>query len=227
MKKTSRLSATRESGALVRQNAYDRFHDQLMSGHIRPGQMLSQRELVDMLNVSLGALRELLPKLEAEGLISVQPQRGILVTSIDLRMIRNAYQLRLALEREAVIAAVANTENDEAVNEQIEIHENILERVDREWTDDILTEAQSIDSGMHVFLIGETGNELIIQAYNINAIRVRLINIDRQRLTVNNIHSAFGDHLRILRAICNRDRGAAICAMEEHVGKARARAVEL
>lgn len=226
MANASGSSAARDGGTLVRQGAYERFHAELMAGRIRPGQMVAQRELVEMLNVSLGALRELLPKLEAEGLISVQPQRGINITSIDLRMIRNAYQLRLALEREAVIAAVSNIKNEREISRQIEVHQAILDRAREDCSRDLLERAQEIDNSMHVFLINETGNDLIVQAYNINTIRVRLINIDRQRLSPQNLASAFGDHLKILENISKRQRSAAVEAMEQHIQKARARAVQ-
>jgi len=227
MANRSRSLAAGEGSAPVKRGAYERFHMQLISGRIRPGQILAQRELVEMLSVSLGALRELLPKLEAEGLITVQPQRGILVTSIDLRMIRNAYQLRMMLEREAVIAAVSNTGNEKEIEEQIAIHRSILERAKSDCSSELLVEAQDIDNRMHVFLVNETGNDLIIQSYNINSIRVRLINIDRRRLTGSNLASAFGDHLKILEAIRARNRDAAVEAMEHHIEKARARAVEM
>jgi DNA-binding GntR family transcriptional regulator len=227
MSDASRKLGAGEGFAPVKRSAYERFHMQLLSGRIRPGQMLAQRELVEMLSVSLGALRELLPKLEAEGLISVQPQRGIIVTSIDLRMIRNAYQLRMAMERESVIAAVCNVDNHAAVAHQIELHRSILERAKTDSSRTIMDEAQAVDNGMHIFLVEQTLNDLLIQAYNINSIRVRLINIDRQRLTPIILPDAFGDHLSILEAILARQRGTAVAAMERHIEKARARAVEM
>lgn len=227
MSNASRSPGPREGFAPVKRSAYERFHMHLLSGHIRPGQMLAQRELVEMLNVSLGALRELLPKLEAEGLISVQPQRGIIVTAIDLRMIRNAYQFRMAMEREAVIAAVGNVENHDEVAQQVDLHRSILERARADSSRALMDEAQAVDNGMHIYLVEQTRNDLLIQAFNINSIRVRLINIDRQRLTPVILPDAFGDHLAILDAILARNGDAAVAAMERHIEKARARAVEM
>lgn len=208
----------------VRHNAYVQFQRNLLAGRIRPGQLVSQRELVVMLEVSLGALRELLPRLEAEGLLTVMPQRGIQITSIDLKMIRNAYQMRMALEREAVIAAVHGAEDAE-LDAQIALHEHILADARRGVSDPILQRAQDVDAGMHSFLIGSTRNELLIQAYEINSIRVRLINIDRMRLTPDVLPRAFADHLDILRAILGRNEREAVAALERHIQDARNRAV--
>src|SRR5690554_4515722 len=90
-------------GRSVKQVAYDRFREALFAGHLRSGQLVSQKELVTLLGLSIGALRELLPRLQSEGLLNVLPQRGIQITLIDLPMIRDAFQMRMALEREAVL----------------------------------------------------------------------------------------------------------------------------
>lgn len=208
----------------VRSSAYERFQTSLLSGRIRPGELISQRELVGMLDVSLGALRELLPRLEAEGLLSVIPQRGIQITAVDMRMIRNAYQMRMALEREAVISAI-DMIPDAALKEQIAIHREILARAEHQVGSNDLNEAQDIDSGMHTFLVAATGNDQLIRGYQIIAIRVRLINLDRMRLTPEVLPQAFGDHLRILDAILRRNRADAVSAMEHHILQARNRAV--
>ena len=58
----------------------------------------------------LGAIRELIPRLEAEGLIVTVPQRGMQVAHVDLNLIRNAFQFRLLMEREAVAAFTRDAE---------------------------------------------------------------------------------------------------------------------
>jgi DNA-binding GntR family transcriptional regulator len=215
-----------EGANSVRRSAYEQFQRSLLSGRIRPGQLVSQRELVSMLEISLGALRELLPRLEAEGLLTVLPQRGIQITLVDLRMIRNAYQLRMALEREAVIAALAQVDHG-ALAEQIALHQHILEQARADPSDPVMQRAQDVDAGMHAFLVEQTRNDLLIQAYAINSIRVRLINLERMRLTPEVLPKAFADHLDVLRAIEAGDEARAIVAIERHIRDARSRAVAL
>lgn len=210
----------------VKDAAYDLFQDALMSGQLRPGQMVSQRALVDMLNLSIGALRELLPRLQAEGLVSVLPQRGILIPAIDLSMIRNTFQMRAALEREAVIHAVREM-SDAVLESQRKLHTDIVEAVKKAPTPELLARGQEIDTGFHNLLISATDNELLRNAYNINAIRMRLIKLDRIRLNETVLPEAFGDHLAVIDAIQKRDRIAAIDAMDKHVRNARNRALQL
>ncbi|GLQ55422.1 GntR family transcriptional regulator [Devosia nitrariae] len=210
--------------ALNRQTAYRRFQDLLLSGDIRPGQSLSQRELMAKLGISLGALRELLARWEAEGLLAVMPQRGIQITTVDLRMIRESYQLRIAYEREATIYAVEHLSDDQ-LNAQRLLHTDILERANQGITGQLLDEAQRIDSGFHDFLIAATGNETMIQAYSINSIRVRMIHLDRIKLNPVVLAPALEDHLEIIDGILARDRERAVVAIERHLYNARQRAV--
>ena len=208
----------------VKKAAYDLFQHALLQGHLRPGQLVTQRELIDLLALSIGALRELLPRLEAEGLLTVMPQRGIQITVIDLPMIRDAFQMRIALEREAVITATSELPK-EVVDQQRRLHADIIERLSTDPSTDLLDEGQGIDTDFHNLLVGCTGNDLLIQAYNVNSIRIRLIKLDRIRLSATTLPSAFGDHLAVLDAIGARNTTKAVEAMEAHIHNARARAI--
>ena len=51
----------------------------------------------------ISPLREAIQVLEAEGLLTVMPRSGIRIVQPDMELIKNAYQLRRVLEREAVL----------------------------------------------------------------------------------------------------------------------------
>ncbi len=106
----------------LREKAYESFTERLLSREIKPGQFISQRELVELTGLSLGAIRELIPRLEAEGLITTVPQRGMQVAHVDLSLIRNAYQFRLFLESQAT-ALFAQNRSDEAAAQLRASHE--------------------------------------------------------------------------------------------------------
>lgn len=211
--------------APVKQAAYDRFREALFDGRLRPGQFVSQRELVSLLGLSIGALRELLPRLQTEGLLRVMPQRGIQVTQIDLPMIRDAFQFRLALEREAVLAAVQRMP-DAVVEEQLRLHRAAIDGA-AAGAPGVYEAAQQLDDGFHRLLVSGTGNDLLIQAYAVNAIRIRLIRHDRITLTPEVLPNALGDHLAIIEAIGRRDAHAAAETLERHIHNARDRATRL
>jgi DNA-binding GntR family transcriptional regulator len=70
----------------------------IVERELRPGQRLVERELVDRLQVSRATIRESLRELEAEGLVTVIPQRGAVVASISLPEAADIYQARAAIE---------------------------------------------------------------------------------------------------------------------------------
>lgn len=219
-------SPTKHNDGRVRQVAYEQFQEALLDGRLRPGQMVSQRELVGMLHLSIGALRELLPRLQSENLITVLPQKGIMIPAIDLQMIRDAFQMRAALEREAVLHALKNI-SDEVLLEQKTLHLDVIEAVKSGATEELLRRGQEIDSRFHSLLMQSTRNELLTSAYDINNIRIRLIKLDRIRLNSLTLPAAFGDHILVIDALLARDRNAAMEAMDRHISNARERALAL
>lgn len=214
------------ASAPVKQAAYDRFRQALFNRSLRPGQFVSQKELVSLLGLSVGALRELLPRLQSEGLLRVLPQRGIQITQIDLPMIRDAFQFRMAVEREAVLVAVQRA-SDAWVAGQLRIHREAIDATTSTADATFFEAAQQIDDGFHMQLVNDTGNDLMIQAYAVNSLRIRLIRLDCISLSPRVLPSAFGDHLSILDAIGRRDAGAAVAALEQHILNARERALRL
>lgn len=220
---TADLPAERGS---VKGAAYERFRQALFDGRLRPGQFVSQRDLVALLGLSIGALRELLPRLQFEGLLNVMPQRGIQITQIDLPMIRQAFQMRAALEREAVLSAVRKVD-DATLDAQQALHAAIMDELGNNARPDLFERAQQVDDGFHNLLVNSTQNDLLIQAYAVNAIRIRLIKLDRVTLSAAVLPATFDDHLAVIAAIRSRDAHAAMDAIDRHIMHARERALQL
>lgn len=210
----------------MRDLAYRNFTDRLMSREIRPGQFVSQRELVAMTGMPLGAIRELVPRLEADGLIKTVPKRGMQVAHVDLDLIRNAFQFRLMMEREAV-AEFARTAPDDLIADQLRQHLEIAAEAKNGVSPTLLQQAQTMDWHLHDLMIDRLGNEIISNAYRINSIKIRLISFERVRMLPELVVSVMTEHLPILEAAARRDVAGAVTAMEAHIASARARALAM
>lgn len=210
----------------LRERAYDAFTQRLLAREIKAGQFVSQRELVALTGLPLGAIRELVPRLEAEGLIVTVPQRGMQIAHVDLSLIRNAFQFRLFLEREAV-AAYAREASDEAIAAQRAAHESIVERAGVAITPDLIDEAQDVDRLFHEAIIDHLGNDIVSKAYRVNWIKIRLIRQNETSLYEFNVVPVMREHIRIIEAIATRDPDAARAALGEHILDARNRALRL
>ncbi|MCE1235929.1 MAG: GntR family transcriptional regulator [Hyphomicrobiales bacterium] len=210
----------------LRDKAYARFTDQLLSRELKPGQFVSQRELVELTGMPLGAIREVVPRLEVEGLIRTVPQRGMQVAHIDVALIREAFQFRLFMEREAVME-FAVTAPDALIAEQIRLHRAILEEVLAGGeTKENEARAQALDWGMHDLIIDALGNEIISKAYRVNSIKMRLIAQERYRID-GRVAPVMREHLAVLEAIAARDPARAGAAIAFHIGMARELALKV
>ena len=68
----------------VRSMVAQKLREAIMSGTLKPGQRLIERELCEMTGVSRPSIREALRLLEADGLVNTVPHRGPVVSTISL-----------------------------------------------------------------------------------------------------------------------------------------------
>ncbi|MCX5495615.1 GntR family transcriptional regulator [Kaistia dalseonensis] len=82
----------------MRELVTERMRLAIASGRFPPGTRLIERELCDMLGVSRSSLREAMRELQADGLITLQPNKGLSVSVISYEMAVSIYQVRAMLE---------------------------------------------------------------------------------------------------------------------------------
>lgn len=200
-----------------RSRAYQGFRQQIIDARIRPGQFVSQRELMDMLEMPLAAVRELVPRLEAAGLIKTVPKRGLQIASVDMKLIRNAWQVRAMIEREAVVN-FAQVASRETIAQLIESHEAILERALQPRPDEALErDAQAVDWGLHDQMVDAIGNEILSEIYRVNSLHVRLIRYDAHSMRPVQVVPAMREHLQFLQALAAGDSEGALARMMSHI----------
>lgn len=210
-----------------RARAYQGFTHQILSGKIRSGQFVSQRELMTLLDMPLAAVREMIPRLEAGGLIKTVPQRGLQIAHVDLKLIRNAFQVRALIEREAVqhFVHIASDSELQAIEAS---HRDILERasaLSKPVSDEasLLDDAQAVDWGLHDRMVDAMGNDILSEIYRVNSLRVRLIKLEHSVITPARLIPAMQEHLRFIAALLRRDAPEATRLLEEHINSARNR----
>ncbi|WP_394788513.1 GntR family transcriptional regulator [Rhodoferax sp.] len=222
----SALALVRAEPSSQRARAYQGFTQQILCGSIRPGQFVSQRELMTLLDMPLGAVREMIPRLEAGGLVKTVPQRGLQIAHVDLKLVRNAFQVRSLIEREAVrhFATSVNAAELETITAS---HQDILQRASANLADKpdprLLDDAQAVDWGLHDRMVDALGNEIISEIYRVNSLRVRLIKLEQSVITPARLIPAMQEHLRFIAALQQRDAALAAQLLEAHLDSARNR----
>lgn len=213
----NRQGGQRSSGhAPLRQAAYDRIEDLLNEGVLKPGQVVSQRELVEKTGATLGAVREAIPRLEAEGLLQTLPKRGLMVPGLDVAFVRDAYQLRAIIETSAVPHALKFLPAEE-MDAWIAAHQEARASLDRAADPDLSNRFQRLDWNMHARLVGTMGNALIDNVYRVTAIKIRMAVQSRIRVTPSNAVRVIGEHLAFLEALRDGREADAIAALKKHI----------
>lgn len=117
-KRLSRKTVAHQVAAVLR--------DEILRAQAPPGARLRQEEIADRMGVSTTPVREAFRILEAEGLVRLDPGRGVLVFRPSIEEVRETYEIREALEMLAIRHAVETLTATEI--EELEI---ILDELDR------------------------------------------------------------------------------------------------
>lgn len=198
-----------------RESGYERFESGLLEGVIAPGQFLSQREIGALTGLTERAARELILRLEADGLLVATPGRGFQAASVDLSLIREAFQLRRLFECEAVKSYCLKAAATELAARR-EAHEAVLAEATPTPSRALRERSQEADRGLHEAIIAALDNSLIAAIYRVNAIKIRLIRRTQIRLD-RFMALTMREHLAILSACEARDEAAAAAAMAAHI----------
>lgn len=210
---------------MLREDAYARLKHSLFSSALRPGQLVSQKELAQLIRCPLGPTREAIQRLAAEGLLRVVPQRGIVINNISLEFIRDVFGLRAMIEREAVRAFFEKAKDAEVARLKAD-HQRVLARARTRIDTPLLTEALHLDWRFHDTIVAALENVLIEEVYRVNSDRIRLIQAKRGYVA-DRLYSAMREHIAVLNAGLRKGPEAAAAAMDQHLSESRRWAVRV
>ncbi|RYH04615.1 GntR family transcriptional regulator [Salipiger sp. IMCC34102] len=199
--------------------AYERILENLFNKTLPAGAFVSQRHLVDLLDVPIAPLRDALRVLEAEGILKIHPRSGIEFVKPGLELTRSTYQFRAIIERSAV-RAFAETANEDVFTSLIAKHDALIERLEAgEQGESVLTALEHLEGDLHNTIVETLNNPLISSSYQRMHNYLRLVRLDR-RLTPPVMLRSLHEHLSILEACKARDADAAEAAIQQHFGAA-------
>lgn len=101
------MHTTPQFADTVGDQIYHRLRGDIIFGRLEPGRKLRLEQLRKLYAVSVATLREILPRLVAEGLIRFETQKGFEVAPISARDLREISEMRILLECHAVEASFA------------------------------------------------------------------------------------------------------------------------
>lgn len=207
----------------LRDRAYARFTERLLARELSPGQFVTQRELVALTGLTLAAIREVIPRLEAEGLLVTAPQRGLRVAGADITLLRDAFRFRAVLEREAV-AAAAHGLPDASLAQWRARHEALLARAESGGDPRLVADAAATDRELHEAIADQAGSAILSAAWRVNWIKTKLAGPGAQAMQPALVAPVMREHLALIAALAAREPAAALAAATAHWEAAQRRA---
>ncbi len=183
---------------------------------IRRGQFVPEQRLieVDIIRATGGSrvrVREALQRLEAEGLVTIEPFRGASVRSASLEELRHIYRARAALE--GITAADFALAADDAQRTRLQ---QIQEELERCVTERSPERFGRLNAEWHELLVEGSGNTIIGELLQRLSVPIHRL-LFESFYDADRLRTANEDHRRILAAILARDAAGAEAAMRAHV----------
>ncbi len=204
------------------------IHDELLGRILRrelePGERISPPEIAAALGVSVTPVRDAVNQMAAEGLVTVKPRRGTVVSPISIRDIEELYEIRLMIEPEAADAAAARATPAEIAHVQdLAARLEAAPSAGAGRVDDLETYLQEIatDAELHAAVVRAAHNARLDALYDGLRTHVLIARAVFPRLYRGQPHRR-GEHQRVVDAIAAHDGGAARDAMAAHLKQALA-----
>ncbi|MEW1644227.1 GntR family transcriptional regulator [Streptomyces sp. NPDC091219] len=214
---TSIDSAGPDGRSLVTK-VYEYLRDGIIEGELPPGTRLLERELSERLQVSRIPVREALPQLEAEGLITTLPRRGSVVTQLTLRDIDELFSIRTSLEVLAARLASRQAHADASA-----LLSPAFARAELATAQGRMTEIATANAAFHEAIVNLSGSRLLISMMAPISARVRWL----FRLTSDRDPGVLcTEHRELHEAICAGDTELAASLAFVHVERGRRPSLE-
>lgn len=195
--------------------AYTRLLENLFDGRLPVGSFLSQSDLVDLIDVPVGPLRDALRVLEVEGILVIRPRSGIEFMKPGIELTRSAYQYRGIVERAAVriFAEVGDADLIEMMHVRHLAAQGGIET--HGITIDLGAKIEELESVLHNSIVATLRNPLIEVSHRRMHTYLRLVRIGR-KMTVPLVLRSIREHLSIIDACKARDPERAEVALVAH-----------
>ncbi len=211
----------------LRQRAYEHIRHKLMTGQLRPGVRLSNRELAKEIEVSTIPIREALTQLTTEGFLEHKPGVGMFVIDLTNQELEDLCDVREALECHAIRKAIAKISDNEIeeLRQCCDAMATVVQRVEAEggdyWDPKYVEPWTLADARFHITLLRVAGNRRALKIVSDLRVMTYTFGYQDNRRTLAQLKRALSEHQRILQATCDHDADLASEIMAEHLGRKR------
>ncbi|MDF2716692.1 MAG: GntR family transcriptional regulator [Paenibacillus sp.] len=183
---------------------------QIITGELNPGDRIVETKLARELGVSQTPVREAIRHLHGEGIITIVPNKGPMVRTLDMKDVFEIYSVRSMLEGLAIRLATQN-----ATEEQIAGLESFYEQMKQKQHDESVPSLLQDSSHIHRTIIEMAGHSRLMNMYQSISFQISLVN--RLLGAKSTKQKEVDQHLELIEALKKRDPDYAEQTMRKHI----------
>ena len=191
---------------------YDTTKEQILSGELSGGTLLSENDVARRMHVSRTPTREAFVRLEAEGLLSLLPRRGAVVTPISFSEALDVLEVREALEVSAVRRLARRPERLSLLSAA---RTELEDQAAHAATSDLAAFAVS-DQRFHLAIVDAAGNALASRFYASLGDRQRRMTASAVGADLHRIAQLLSEHRGLLSHVEIGDADGFASALHRH-----------
>ena len=225
--------------ANMKDTAYFRIRQMIISGQLVPGQKVTETQLAEMLSMGRTPVREAVLSLEQDFLVRIHPRKFIEIAPVSLTLINDIFELRIYLEP-AVLRKHASSIDmirlialKQRITENISIYECALSsrcadisragEQDPQYPCDVV----NVDEEFHSLVIDCGDNKMISDLSSKYMDYTCVLFSLNSRMESSRSYESDKEHLRIIDAIIKNDVDLAAKLLEEHLVLSRSEIIRV
>lgn len=218
----STLKTTTQNHTLpVREKVYEYLKASILSGHLNPGEKLTEEHLAKTLGVSRTPVREALHKLESEGLIKIRQKRGFIVSKDSNEEVEELFELRSILEG-YTLRIISQSISEETLHRLKGFIQNAEEALRRKKIEDVFKYNTQFHDTLHELVAYKTRLHRLIVNMRKYVLRHRK---ETLRYSDGGRRAVEG-HRKIVMALELKDPDLCERVMREHIQEAKEDALQ-
>jgi DNA-binding GntR family transcriptional regulator len=187
------------------------IHESIFEGKIIPGERLKENDISEWLGVSRTPTREAFRILESQGLIEINPNKGVQVSLITREDLAELFELRQVLELHCLRKFVETA--DKANLQDLDVLIQNMEKAVA--ANDTLSYLRySVD--FHLYYIAQCQNKRLVTIFSVLTDNIRCAQIFFMKKWVTRKESV-EEHRAILKALMDRDAGRSETLLQKHL----------
>jgi len=197
---------------------YNMIIKEIVTGKFFPGQRLIERELIEKYGMSKTPIREALYKLEENGVVTYELNKGFSIVKVSRCDVEEIYELREVLEGLTVKKVAGKLDltltQDEGIIRNFRLSEECLKNND-------IQKYSILDMEFHNLLADMSGNGRLKSMLNKLYYQAKLLLSTSLFLPGRGISISFNEHKDIAKAISNKDIINAEKKAQAHIKNAK------